>query len=208
MLQVGTEHTATAPHRQTRRPRTSTRFVRTEHSGYRESEPETQGQPPTQAGGEGAAGGAPVCGQAQSCPLCVGKLSHAHSCAPCMVAHQAPLSVGFSRQERWRGLPCPPPRDLPDPGIKLGSSALAGEFFTTEPPGKPGIPQAESKLQPDAGFPPLYKTNVWVASTEGNFFFFKGHFFLHPQTSKTVHLRCLGKSGRGGCWRRHRDEHR
>ena len=35
------------------------------------------------------------------------------------VAHQAPLSVGFSRQEYWSGLPCPPPRDLPDPGIEL-----------------------------------------------------------------------------------------
>ena len=34
------------------------------------------------------------------------------------VAHQAPLSMGFSRQEYWSGLPCPPPGDLPDPGIK------------------------------------------------------------------------------------------
>ena len=50
------------------------------------------------------------------------------------VAHQAPLSMGFSRQEYWSGLPCPPPGDLPDPGIKpasLMSLALAGEFFTT-----------------------------------------------------------------------------
>ena len=50
------------------------------------------------------------------------------------VAHQAPLSVGFSRQEYWSGLPCPPPGDLPNPGIKLVSlmsSALAGRFFTT-----------------------------------------------------------------------------
>ena len=44
------------------------------------------------------------------------------------VAHQAPLSMGFSRQEHWRGLPCPPPGDLPDPAIKpasLMSPALA-----------------------------------------------------------------------------------
>ena len=50
------------------------------------------------------------------------------------VAHQAPLSMGFSRQEYWSGLPCPPPRDLPHPGIKLMSlmsPALAGKFFTT-----------------------------------------------------------------------------
>ena len=37
------------------------------------------------------------------------------------VAHQAPLPMGFSRQEYWRGLPCPPPGDLPDPGIELAS---------------------------------------------------------------------------------------
>ena len=109
---------------------------------------------------------------------CVGELSRAHSCAPRMVSHQAPLSVGFSRQERWRGLPCPPPGALPDPGIKLGSSALAGGFLTTEPPGKPGTPQVESKSQPDAGLSPLYKTHVWVLPWRECFFFFKGHFFF------------------------------
>ena len=51
--------------------------------------------------------------------------------------HRAPLSMGFSRQEYWSGLPLPSPRDLPDPGIKLRSPAPAGGFFTTEPPGKP-----------------------------------------------------------------------
>ena len=39
------------------------------------------------------------------------------------VAHQAPLSMGFSRQECWSGFPCPPPGDLPDPGIKSASPA-------------------------------------------------------------------------------------
>ena len=50
------------------------------------------------------------------------------------VAYQAPLSMGFSRQEYWSGLPCPPPGDLPDPGIEpmsLMSPALAGGFFIT-----------------------------------------------------------------------------
>ena len=49
------------------------------------------------------------------------------------VAHQASLSMGFSRQEYWSGLPCPPPGDLPDPGIEtsLMSLALAGRSFTT-----------------------------------------------------------------------------
>ena len=50
------------------------------------------------------------------------------------VARQAPLSMGFSRQEYWSWLPCPPPGDLPNPGIEpvsLTSLALAGKFFTT-----------------------------------------------------------------------------
>ena len=50
------------------------------------------------------------------------------------VAHQAPLSMGFFSQEYWSGLPCPPARDLPDPGIEptpLSSPASAGRFFTT-----------------------------------------------------------------------------
>ena len=50
------------------------------------------------------------------------------------IAHQAPLSMGFSRQEYWSGLPCPPSGDLPDPGnepMSLMSPALAGGFFTT-----------------------------------------------------------------------------
>ena len=49
------------------------------------------------------------------------------------VAHQAPLSMGFSRQEYWSGLPCLPPGDLPDPGIEpisLMALALTGRFFT------------------------------------------------------------------------------
>ena len=56
---------------------------------------------------------------------------------PWTVAHQAPLSIGFPRQEYWSGLAFPPPGDLPDPGVKPVSPALAGRFFTTEPPGKP-----------------------------------------------------------------------
>ena len=58
------------------------------------------------------------------------------------MARQAPLSMGFPRQEYWSGLPFPPPGDLPDSGIQPPSpvsSALAGRLFTTEPPGKPGF---------------------------------------------------------------------
>ena len=56
---------------------------------------------------------------------------------PWTVAHQAPLSMGFPRQEYWSGLPFPSPGDLPDPGIKLVFHVLAGGFFTTEPAGMP-----------------------------------------------------------------------
>ena len=54
---------------------------------------------------------------------------------PRMVARQAPLSMGFPRQEYWSGLPFPSPGDLSDPGIEPGSPALADRFFTIEPPG-------------------------------------------------------------------------
>ena len=60
----------------------------------------------------------------------------------------APLSLGFSRQEYWSGLPCPPPGNLPDPGIESESPALAGRFFTTEPPGKPKVYFTYHKIYP------------------------------------------------------------
>ena len=55
-------------------------------------------------------------------------------------AYQVPLSMEFSQQEYWNELPFPPPGNLPNSGIECGpleSPALAGGFFTTEPPGKP-----------------------------------------------------------------------
>ena len=62
--------------------------------------------------------------------------------APRTIAPQVPLSMEFSRQEYWSGLPFPPPGDLPNPRIEpasLASPALAGGFFTTEPPRKPQV---------------------------------------------------------------------
>ena len=56
---------------------------------------------------------------------------------PWTVACQAPLFMGFPGQEYWSELPFPSPGDLSDPGIKPMSPALAGGFFTAEPPGKP-----------------------------------------------------------------------
>ena len=56
---------------------------------------------------------------------------------PWTAIHQAPLSMGFSRQEYWIGLPFPPPGDLPDPGIEPGSPALQADSLPSKPPGKP-----------------------------------------------------------------------
>ena len=58
-------------------------------------------------------------------------------CNPWTVAHQAPLSIGFSTEEYWSGLPFPFPGDLLDSGLEPVSPAFAGGFFTIEPPGKP-----------------------------------------------------------------------
>ena len=72
--------------------------------------------------------GSPRCVDAKSLQSCL------TLCDPMDVAHQAPLSMGFSRQEYRSGLPCPPPGDPPKPEIKpvrLTSPILAGGFFTT-----------------------------------------------------------------------------
>ena len=55
----------------------------------------------------------------------------------CIVAYQAPLSVGFSKQEHWSGLLLPPPGALSDPGIEPWSAALQAASFLSEPPPKP-----------------------------------------------------------------------
>ena len=79
--------------------------------------------------------------------ICCAVLSRSvmsYSATPWTVAHQAPLSVGFPRQEYWSGLLFPPPGHLPGPETEpesLPSSALAGEFYTTAPPGKPNVCQ-------------------------------------------------------------------
>jgi len=75
---------------------------------------------------------------AQSCPTL---------CDPWTVAYQGPLSVGFSRQEYWSGLPFPSPGDLPNPGIELGSPALQEGALLSEPPRKPFLKDPQIKLQ-------------------------------------------------------------
>ena len=74
------------------------------------------------------------CVCAQSCPTL---------CDPMDCSHQAPLSMGFSSQEYWNRLPCPPSRDLPDPGIKPTSPvapALQADSLPLSRPGKPSLP--------------------------------------------------------------------
>ena len=68
------------------------------------------------------------------------------SLAPRTVARQAPLSMGFSRQEYWSGWPLPPPRDVPDP-IGPTSLAMAGRFLPPAPPGKPKRKHVRSRSE-------------------------------------------------------------
>ena len=64
--------------------------------------------------------------------------------SPWTVAHQAPLSMGFSRQEYWSGLPFTSPGDLPNTGIEPRSPALQADTLTSVPPGKPYLTQMEN----------------------------------------------------------------
>ena len=66
----------------------------------------------------------------QSCPTL---------CDPIDGSPSAPPSLGFSRQEHWSGLPCPPPGDLPNPGIKPRSPTLQADSLPSETPGKPSL---------------------------------------------------------------------
>ena len=77
-------------------------------------------------------------------------LSHARFFAtPWTIAHQAPLSIGFPRQEYWSGLPFPTPGDLPDPGIKLTSPvslALKADSLPLSHQGSPWYRGTEAKF--------------------------------------------------------------
>ena len=70
--------------------------------------------------------------------LLLSRFSCARLCVtPWTVAHQDPLSMEFSRQEYWSGLPCPPPGDLPNSGIELGSPALQADSSLLSHQGSP-----------------------------------------------------------------------
>ena len=92
--------------------------------------------------------------------VCVKSLSRVRLFpTPWTVARHAPLSMGFSKQEYWSGLPFPSPGDLPNPGIKSGSSALQADALSSEPPRKPEDQKYPDPLETTA-------TTLLVVSTE------------------------------------------
>ena len=79
------------------------------------------------------------------------------------IAHQAPPSLGFSRQEHWSGLPCPPPGDLPDPGFEPGSPAspaLQADSLPTEPPAGREDPKGREEFFRFIFF--LFCHRIWI----------------------------------------------
>ena len=97
-----------------------------------------------------------LCSVAQSCPtLCDPKDP---------VAHQAPLSMGFSRQDYWSGLPFPSPGNLPNPGIEPWSPTLQVDSLPSEPLGKPHLTLITSH-KPHLQRPPHWgqSFNIWIS---------------------------------------------
>ena len=100
--------------------------------------------------------------------MCVCVCTRARSVVSDSWQLQAPLSMEFSRQEYWSGLPSPAPGDLPNPGIEPMSPVspvLAGGFFTTEPPGKPLI-NCVTKCKFFNLLPPVSSSDVQENSTD------------------------------------------
>ena len=97
-----------------------------------------------------------------SCSVVFDSLRH-----PQPVAHQAPLSIGFSRQEYQSGLPLPPPGDLPDRD-QTHVSCLAVDFFTTEPQGKQGV-LGMTSLNTHAMLTACFPLHLWTKNVTGLF---------------------------------------
>ena len=89
---------------------------------------------------------------------------------PWTVAYQAPLSMKFPRRECWSRLLFPSPGEIPDPGMEPVSPALAGRFFTTEPPRKPCLHTYYIFFRTVWNTMPLYMCH-WVFPKNKNFFF-------------------------------------
>ena len=120
-----------------------------------------------------------------SCVCILGHSSHVRLFATLWdVAWLAPLSMEFPRQEYWNGLPCPPPGDLPDSGIKpmsLTSPALAGEFFTTSCTWATLWPNNEGGLSDWTIYWATYSCKTsWSQETQKSIFFFQSWVPILP----------------------------
>ena len=122
-----------------------------------------------------------------------------HACAKTLksmdCSSQAPLSMGFSRQEYWSGLPCSPPEDLLDPGNQTIVSHIAGRFLTIWATGKAltcflvktlGGPMSSTLVQ----YPPLWDS--WLASHQQRTLVWQGICDLHPTRRFSFLLDVLG----------------
>ena len=86
---------------------------------------------------------------------------------PWTLAYQASLSMGFSRQDYWSGLPFPSPGDLPDPWIEPGSPALQMDALLSEPPGKPSVDSIQFSSVQSLSPVWLFAT-PWIASRQAS----------------------------------------
>ena len=115
----------------------------------------------------------------QSCPILCDLVD-------CTVAHQAPMSMGFSKQEYWSGLPFPPPGDLPDPGIKPAVPALQADSLLLESPGK--SPESHDSAEHFH----LFISSFILRAAPGN-----QHSYLHFTDAETEVPDRLGESCTG-----------
>ena len=109
---------------------------------------------------------------------------------PCTVAHQASLSMGFSRQEYWSGLPFPSLGDLPNPRIEPGSPALQADALSSEPPGKP-YNLSEKAVFNLPSFAHSMFFGGWIGKTEFAFHFVFRWVSLH--INLWMHAHALNK---------------
>ena len=84
---------------------------------------------------------------------------------PLTVVHQAPLSMAFSKQEYWSGLPFPSPGDLPDLGIKPRFPALWADALPSEQPGKPN--NCRRQVKTTMPYPKFKSLTLWSINRDG-----------------------------------------
>ena len=116
------------------------------------------------------------------------------------VARQAPLSIGFSRQEYWSGLLCPPPGDLSDPGIgsaSLRSPALAGRFFTTSTTWEAQVPLITWEIPRISGVLCQEWHQDWICisycQSQCHSKVSNSYGCLEAHLSEIMHVKCLTK---------------